>query len=111
MAERDDGLTIHVPADAAIRLRALPSEMIPGGSILRWVVIVARPPLPADLSALSAPGGVSVLLAPDPGAVWPDAADVAAVREMLARRGAVAFAKRPDAAAFKRRLEKARSRA
>jgi hypothetical protein len=112
MGQPAEDLTIPVPPDAAIRLHALPSEAIPGGSILHWAVVVARPPRPARPSALSRAGGSSVLLTHDPGAAWTDA-DGAAARQALAQDGgavALAFAERRDALACKARLEKAQAR-
>jgi hypothetical protein len=111
MDQPGDDLTIPVPSDAVIRLHGLPSEAIPGGSILHWLVIVARPPRPADPSVLSLPGGSSVLLTHDPGATWTDANGAAAAREALGQDGgavAFAFADRRGALACKARLEKAR---
>jgi hypothetical protein len=110
MGQPAEDLTIPVPPDAAIRLHALPSEAIPGGSVLQWVVVVARPPHRADPSAPSTRGGSSVLLTHDPGQTWSDADGAAAAREALAKGGAVAFAfaDRRDALACKARLEKAR---
>ncbi len=109
----EDDLTIAIPPDAAIRLHAVPSEAIPYGSVLQWVVVVARPPRPARPSALSRGGGSSVLLTHDPGQTWTDTDGAAAAREALAKDdGAVAFAfaDRRDALACKARLEQARLR-
>jgi hypothetical protein len=114
MAQSADDLTIPIPipADAAIRLHALPSEAIPFGTV-QWVVVVARSQRQAGPPALPRREPPMLMLPHGAGERWIDAAGATAAREALARDGgavALAFADRREALACKARLEEARAR-
>jgi hypothetical protein len=73
------------PASCDVRITTSPN----GGAT--WAVLVAAPPLKAEIATFLRPGGLAALLTHDEGVCWPDRTGVAMAVAMLNQGGAVAF--------------------